>query len=527
MSVVNPYNPLFSADEALPFVGREEVFSFFRQHLVGAPLTHGLVLIGRRGLGKTALLHHLAGQIDERYRLCLVPLADLDLTGEEHLLAALTETIYAALEAAGVSTYRIPSWPAASPDGSLPNPRAWFKDEFLGVVMAALRLRHLLLAFDDAHLLFDALERGALPQDFFAYWAELLGTYERLALIFALDAAYEDRVLNTELLSNPTLHLRLAELPREDAKRLIREPVAGVLQLDPQVVEGILTLADGHPFLLHSVCRLLFRRSEERLHAGPVTPHDLAAIHDAALDQADEILRPLWQHLTQNEQSTLIALVKLDEQAPGEAFSFDALRGWLLGAGYAMGKTQLAAALRGLVYNGLAIVQEDTYSVPARLIADWVQANSRASQPSPSVQPARLARTRLPLLGLLVVLIAVIALGIAALAGLWEDTEKEVTPGTALPTATLSLNLEGTRRAEFASQTAQALPTVMPTATHTPSPTPTSTVTDTPQASATPRPARTPRPTRTPITIAPTPTPAQPVTPVSTPAGTATLDPGG
>ncbi len=524
MSVANPYNPLFSPDEALPFVGREDVFSFFRQHLVGAPLTHGLVLIGRRGLGKTALLHHLAGQIDERYRLCLIPLADLDLTGEERLLAALTEAIYATLEAAGVSTYRIPAWPAASPDGSLPNPRAWFKEEFLEVVMAALRLRHLLLAFDDAHLLFDALERGTLPQDFFAYWADLLSTYERLALIFALDAAYEDRVLITELLSNPTLHLRLAELPREDAERLIHEPMEGVLQLDPQVVDGILALADGHPFLLHSVCRLLFRRSEERHHAGPITPHDLAAIHDAALDQADEILRPLWQHLTQNEQFTLIALVKLDEQAPGEAFSFDALRGWLLGAGYAMGKTQLAAALRGLVYNGLAIVQEDTYSVPARLIADWVQANSRASQPSP---PARPVRVRLPLLGLLVVLMVVMALGIAALAGLWEDTEKDATPGTALPTATLSLNLEGTRRAEFASQTAQALPTATPTATYTPSPTPSPTVTDTPQASATPRPARTPRPTRTPITIAPTPTPVQPVTPVSTPAGTATLDPGG
>jgi hypothetical protein len=333
MSVTNPYNPLFSADEALPFVGREDVFAFFRQHLVGASLTHGLVLIGRRGLGKTALLHHLQGQIDERYRLCLIPLADLDLSSEERLLAALTEAIYATLEAAGVSTYRIPTWPEVSPDGAPPDLRAWFREEFLDVVMSALRLRHLLLAFDDAHLLFDALERGTLPQDFFAYWANLLGTYERLALIFALDAAYEDRILAVELLNNPSLHLRLSELSREDAERLIREPVEGLLQLDPQVVEGILELADGHPFLLHSVCRLLFRRSEERHHAGPITPHDLAAIHDAALDQADEILRPLWQHLSQNEQFTLIALVSLDEQAPGEAFSFDALRGWLLGAG--------------------------------------------------------------------------------------------------------------------------------------------------------------------------------------------------
>jgi hypothetical protein len=527
MSVTNPYNPLFSADEALPFVGREDVFAFFRQHLVGASLTHGLVLIGRRGLGKTALLHHLQGQIDERYRLCLIPLADLDLSSEERLLAALTEAIYATLEAAGVSTYRIPTWPEVSPDGAPPDLRAWFREEFLDVVMSALRLRHLLLAFDDAHLLFDALERGTLPQDFFAYWANLLGTYERLALIFALDAAYEDRILAVELLNNPSLHLRLSELSREDAERLIREPVEGLLQLDPQVVEGILELADGHPFLLHSVCRLLFRRSEERHHAGPITPHDLAAIHDAALDQADEILRPLWQHLSQNEQFTLIALVSLDEQAPGEAFSFDALRGWLLGAGYAMNKTQLAAALRGLGYNGLAIVQADTYTVPARLIADWVRANTRASQPAPPARPARAMRPRWALLGLLTVLVAVIALGALTLSGLWDGTDGDATPDTALPTATLSLNLAATHQAEFATQTAQALPTATPTGTHTPSPTPSPTVTDTPQASVTPRPMRTPRPTRTPITIAPTVVPTLPATQSQVPDWTPTLDPGG
>ena len=527
MSVANPYNPLYTAGEELPFVGQEDVFSFFRQHLVGAPLTHGLVLIGRRGLGKTALLHQLDRQIDERYRLCLVPLGDLDLSSEGRLLEALVEAIHATLEAAGASTYRVPEWPETSPEGVSPDLRAWFKTDFLSVVMSALRLRHLLLAFDDAHLLFEAIDRGTLPQDLFAYWADLLATYERLALVFALDAVYEDRVLTTELLSNPALHLRLAELPREDAERLIREPVAGLLQLDPQTVEGILTLADGHPFLLHSVCRLLFRRSEERNHAGPITPHDLAAIHEAALEQAGEILRPLWQHLTQNEQSTLIALVNLDEQAPGEAFSFDAIRGWLLGAGYALSKTQLAAALRGLGYNGLAIAQADTYSVPARLIGDWVRANSRPPQPAQPQRPARPARPFWPLLGLLAVLIIVIALGLAALRGLWEEGSEDSPPGTGIPTATLSLNLAGTRQSESATQTEQAKPSPTPTVTLTPSATPSPTASATAASSNTPPPMRTPRPTRTPITIRPTSTPALSMTPGNPPAETPTLHPGG
>lgn len=533
MSMANPYNPLYTAEESLPFVGRDEAFSFFRQHLVGAPLTHGLVLIGRRGLGKTALLHNLEGQIDERYRVCLVALGDLDLASEEKLFAALVQAIHVTLEVAGASTYRVPEWPEASPDGALLDLRTWFKMDFLSVVMSALRLRHLVLAFDDAQALFDGMDRGTLPQDLFAYWADLLATYERLALVFALDAAYEDRTLTTALLSNPTLHLRLAELPREEAGRLVREPIAGVLHYDPQSVEEILTLADGHPFLLHSVCRLLFRRSEERNHAGPITPHDVAAVREAALDQADEILRPLWQHLTPNEHYALIALVSLDEQSPGEAFSFDTLHGWLLGAGYAMGKTQLAAALRGLGYNGLAIAQADTYSVPARLIGDWVRLNSHPVQ---SAQPERLAHSKRPLfslLGLLGVLIVVSALGIAAFGGVWGGEGQDSPPGTGIPTATLALNLEGTRQAEFAAQTQQAKPSATATATLTPSRTPSLTATSTPVPSATPlatstpRPMRTPRPTRTPITVASTPASVPTVAGGAPSPQTPTLHPGG
>ncbi len=542
MSVANPYEPHFTADGPVVFVGREDVFAFFRQHLVGAPPAHGLVLIGRAGLGKSAVLHQLERQIDERYRPCIIRLGALDLSGEDHLLAALVEAIHATLEGTGASTYRLPDWPAPAEDGTPPDLRGWFKTDYLAVTMSALRLRHLLLVFDDAHLLFDAIDEGKLPGDLFAYLADLLAAYDRLALVFALDTTHEDRVLGTELLSDPSLHIRLGELSRADAERLVREPVAGMLDYEDEVVEGILSLAGGHPFLLHSVCRLLFRRSEERHHAGPITAHDLTAVHTAVLDQADEIFSPLWRDLTPNERYTLIALVRLDEETPGEAFSFDAVRGWLLGAGYALNNTQLAAALRGLGYNGLAVTQADTYALPARLLAEWVRAT--VGQP-----PAQSSRPRLrqaaPLGGLALVLVVVIALGAAALGGLFGGEDAQDVPATGAPTATLALNLEATRQAVFAMQTEQARPTATPTITYTPSltatpsetptptvtatpsPTPTLTPSITPSLTATPRAQRTPQPTRTPIELAPTLTPTPLPTNTPRPSIAPTLDPGG
>ncbi|MCZ7541320.1 MAG: P-loop NTPase fold protein [Anaerolineae bacterium] len=539
MSVANPYEPHFTADGPVAFVGREDVFAFFRQHLVGAPLTHGLVLIGRAGLGKSALLHQLERQIDEAYRPCIVRLSTLDLSGEDRLLAALVEAIHATLEGAGASTYRLPDWPAPAEDGTPPDLRGWFKAEYLAVAMSALRLRHLLLIFDDAHLLFDAIDQGRLPGDLFSYFADLLAAYERLALVFALDTTHEGRVLGTELFSDPSLHIRLGELSRADAERLVREPVAGALDYEDEVVEGILSLAGGHPFLLHSICRLLFRRSEERHHAGPITAHDLTAVHTAALDQADEIFSLLWRDLTPNERYTLIALVRLDEETPGEAFSFDTVRGWLLGAGYALNKTQLAAALRGLGYNGLAVAQADTYALPARLIAEWVRATIGQSVAEEPSRPRPRLRQAAPLGGLALVLIVVIALGAAALGGLFGGEDAEDVPATGAPTATLALNLEATRQADFATQTEQARPTATPTITYTPSltltptetvtPSPTLTLTPsaTPSATDTPRAMRTPRPTRTPITLAPTLTPTRLPTNTPRPSVAPTLHPGG
>ncbi|MCL4239640.1 MAG: ATP-binding protein [Anaerolineae bacterium] len=545
MSVANPYEPHFAASGPVTFVGREDVFAFFRQHLVGAPPSRGLALIGRAGLGKSALLYQLEHQIDERYRPCIVPLGALDLPDESHLLAALAEAIHVTLEDTGASTYRLPDWPAPAEDGTPPDLRGWFKAEYLAVAMSALRLRHLLLIFDDAHLLFEAIDQGRLPADLFSYFAELLAAYDRLALVFALDTTHEDRVLSTELLSDPSLHIRLGELGRADAERLVREPVAGVVDYEDEVVEGILSLAGGHPFLLHSICRLLFRRSEERHHAGPITAHDLAAVHTAALDQADEIFGPLWRNLSSNERYTLIALVRLDEETPGEAFSFDAVRGWLLGAGYALNKTQLAAALRGLGYNGLAVVQADTYALPARLLAEWVRATIGQALAQESARPRLRLRRVAPLGGLALVLAAVIALGAAALSGLWGGEDAENAPPTGAPTATLALNLEATRQADFATQTEQARPTATPTITYTPSltltpsrtPTPTETSTPsptltltpsiTPSATDTPHAMRTPRPTRTPITLPPTLTPTPLPTNTPRPSVAPTLHPGG
>jgi hypothetical protein len=227
-----------------------------------------------------------------------------------------------------------------------------------------------------------------------------------------------------------------------------------------------------------------------------------------------------------------------------------------------MNRTQLAAALRSLGYEGLIHTEADTYTLTAGLIADWVEANVTPPVPEePPRRPLDVARLT-PVLGLLVVLVIVGVLGVALLSGVFDSDEGEPADSGA-PTATLSLNIEATRQSDFMTMTERARPTETPTRTYTPTitRTPTDTLTptatDTPTATLTPsetltpsdtpippdteeptetptqRPMRTPRPSRTPIEFPPTETSAPTATattiPTNTPRPTAlpTLDPGG
>ena len=539
----NPYNPL--QPNPACFFGREDVFAFLRQHLVGTALDRALVLVGRRGLGKSAVLVQLEQQIEARYRPCLLTLGAESFDNEAELLALLVAAIRRTLEEAEASTYRVPDWPgmdAVDDAGQPVDLRAWFRDEFLDVALSALRQRHLLLALDDAHLLLDAVEAGALPADFWDYVGSLLAGYERCDLLVTLDAAYENRAQHIDLFSDPALQFRLHELSRPTAEQLVREPMEAYVVYEGGLVDRVLAWGGGHPFLLQVMCYMLFRRSEERSHHGTLSNADLEAASDAILEQTDEVFAPLWARASHNERLALTAVVRLSEALPGETLPHTAIHTWLSTAGYDINSTQLAAALRALDYEGLVRAGTDDFTLPAGLIAAWVSANTSSEVNRAPRSPLDWARV-LRVTALVLVIALAGGAGIAALGGVFDGGDDDpAQPGT--PTATLSLNIEATRRADFLTQTERARPTETPTITPTPTASPTPTITLTPTSTATPtntvtptitltptlaptltatatlRPMRTPRPSRTPIELPPT----QTVAPTSSPLPT--LDPG-
>lgn len=489
----NPYHPLESPDDPTLFYNRQDAIAFLRQHLVGAHNKEMIVVLGRIGMGKTSLLHHAAYIVDERYQPVYIDANDASLQSSTAFLYHIVDSVVTRMEFIGASTYRLPEIPEDADEATL---REWFGTDFLEVALTAIRRnRFLLLLIDDLHRVFAAIDDGRLSSDLVDYLGDLLVRHERLDIAVAIDGLHEERALVCATTSNLNLHFRLQPFDNETARRLITEPVEEHYSYTDESVERLLRLCGGYPFLIHSVCRLIFRLYE----ANPglsLIGHDLIDhVYDAALEETGEVIQNYWAWMTPNVRAVANAFLHFYEENPAAPITQDDLRAQLTRMRANLNQTQLASALRTLEYDALIRANEGgTYQFSTGLEPEWLLSSQHDAE-AVNVQPNR-SRAGLVGMGAVIVVIALIgvlfAMGVFAGGGEAEPGQNDP------PTATFDLDIGATQRALDQTATAFAIPsntsTDTPTARPSDTPRPTRTSTATPSET----PTRTPRPSRTP-----------------------------
>jgi AAA+ ATPase superfamily predicted ATPase len=481
MAEQNPYHPHLPPDDPSLFYGRQDAAAFLRQRLVGAHNRHIILILGRLGIGKTALLHHVDYIVDERYASVYLNVAEIDLRSTSAFILSTVEAIVARMEILGASTYRVPSPPDSVDETGL---RQWFADDFLDVVLTAIRRdRFLLLMLDDFQAILDAIDAGNLPSGFMDYLGGLLDRHERLDMLATIDVHDEDRISRYPLTSHVHFHYRLQHLDSEAARQLIIEPVAGVIQYTEDAIQRILSLCGGYPFLLHSVCRLLYRLWEGSPQL--ITGATLDYIYTPVLEETGEILRDWWGKTTPNMQAAIRALLAFRDENPQQPISQDSLRQWLKKSKTRLNETQLFSTLRALEYSTLVKTTEDgSYFFSTGLEADWLRMNLQELE-------AQRRASRLPnrthVMGVLGILVTLLIIGVLLASGILQGDDETKPLEDAPPTSTFGVDIDATR--------AQATRLAVPSATLTPSVAVSDTATSPP--SRTPHPTHTPKPTAT------------------------------
>jgi hypothetical protein len=367
---------------------------------------------------------------------------------------------------------------------------------------------------DDIHRVFAAIDDGRLPDDMIDYLGDLLVRHERLDIGVAIDGQHEERALVSAPTANLNLHFRLQAFDVETARSLIIEPVADHYTYTDESIERLLRLCGGYPFLIHSVCRLIFR-----LHEGnpalSLIGHDLIDhVYDAALEETREVIQNYWAGMTPNVRALANAFLHFYEENPTAPVSQDDLRAQLGRMRVKLNQTQLASALRTLEYDALIRVNEGgTYQFSTGLEPEWLLTSKRDSE----VAMEGTARSRAGLIGIAAVVLVIALIGglfaLGVFAGGGETDPGQDDP----PTATFDLDIGATQRALDETATAFTIPT------NTSTNTPTAPPSDTPRPTRTPTPTETDEPTRTPRpSNTPTDEPTNEPTATRTPRPTAT-----
>ncbi|MCP4421902.1 MAG: AAA family ATPase, partial [Chloroflexi bacterium] len=308
----NPYvvgKPLTPASEEL-YKGREDVFMWIEENLLGKTQPHTLILYGQRRMGKTSTLYQLVGgkrgQTIREYPgypifpvyIDLQRLAGCDMS---EFFARLSQHIIRDLRKRDIEITPRASW---SDNGTLFSEF----DEFLDQIEDLLPANGLLvLIVDELEQLQESVERGRLSSDIFPYLRSLM--QHRTHITFILVGTNQLVEDYWSIIFHVGISREIDSLSREETETLIREPVAPMIQYDDLAVDRIWLTTRGHPYFSQLIChRLVSATNLEGRRSKLITIGDVRETINLVIEEDDSHLQHLWNESTAVERFVMASL---------------------------------------------------------------------------------------------------------------------------------------------------------------------------------------------------------------------------
>jgi GAF domain-containing protein len=300
--IPNPYvigTPLQTGSPL--FIGREDVVGFIQENLA-ATHRNNLVLIGQRRTGKTSLLKQLPARLGADYLPVYLDGQSLSLDpGMANFFLNLATEITFAMEDYGLIPPEMPDF--------TDSPAATFERGFLLPARKIIGERHLLLLFDEFEELETAVRRGNLEPSVFGFLRHMIQHGERISVIFCGTHRMEELASDYwNVLFNISLYRHVGFLEKEEAQRLIQEPVAELgMRYDDLALDKIWRITAGHPYFLQLLCHSLVNR-HNKTKRSYMTIADVNAALDDIIASGEAHFIYLWTQATPEERLVLAAI---------------------------------------------------------------------------------------------------------------------------------------------------------------------------------------------------------------------------
>ena len=298
----NPYVIGVPLTGDVGFFGRRGVFTFVGDALESEH-QNVIVLYGQRRVGKTSLLHQLAGQLAGD----VLPVY-FDLQGKEQqtlgpVLYSLARTVVRPLDL------------SAPEQTQFDNAGRFFREEFLPAIYEQLDGRRLLLLFDEFDVLGDELATAqAASETLFPYLQDLIMHERQLAFVFVVGRRIEELATHFQAIFKQAAYRRVGLLQPEDARALIVEPTKGVLTFEEDAIQALLDLTAGHPYFTQLLCSETFN-AMKALNQRTVAEGDILELVDRAIESGHGALTWFWDGLPRAERFILSAVAHVTDEA--------------------------------------------------------------------------------------------------------------------------------------------------------------------------------------------------------------------
>lgn len=349
------------------FVGREDVFAFIRENLLGSHQNNVIILHGQRRTGKTSVLYRLGQVMAETHVGVLIDMQGKPARSEVDFLYSIADDIVFALEDDGIQV------PLPNREDFVESPEFYFRARFLRSLYPHLKGKHLLFLFDEFEELQRRVENGRLQPEIFQFLRNLMQHEEQIDFVFSGTHRLEDLSADYwSILFNIAAYKPITFLSPAEVQRLITQPVAEYgIEYDPLAAERITQVTAGHPYftqlILHEM--MVYHNETERSY---FTVSDVDLVLERIIERGEAHFKHIWAESTPEEHIVMQGVAELLHDA--EVVDVVDLRTFLRTRGY-KSKDDWGAALASC--NGRDILTRSTakssrYRFKVDLIRLWI-----------------------------------------------------------------------------------------------------------------------------------------------------------